>query len=151
MTSSILVFCQQISVYVWSGKWISKCKGKPKINNDNLSRMHHWLYICLDILPPSLVYKTTAVWLLHNGNTGFCDLHFQKSGQSSSYNNVETAKSSCQCRVLFIHHIHIFSLLFMHSHISITNNSVWKWVVFEVPWWAIDTYWYAGNVVLCIL
>ena len=32
-------------------------KGNPNINNTNLSRMHHWLCICLGILLPWFVHK----------------------------------------------------------------------------------------------
>ena len=37
---------------------------KPKINNNNPNRMHHWPCISLDILPLSL-FINTAVWCLH--------------------------------------------------------------------------------------
>ena len=33
-------------------------------NNDNPSRMHHWSYICLDIVPP---------WFVYNYKTWLCD------------------------------------------------------------------------------
>ena len=37
--------------------------GKPKINNNNPSKMHHWQYICLDILPIWFIYNRD-LWLL---------------------------------------------------------------------------------------
>ena len=53
-----------IGVLPWKGQCLCTApplKGNANIHNDNVSRMHHWLYICLDILPTSFVDKHGCV------------------------------------------------------------------------------------------
>ena len=44
-------------------------KGNSKINNNTPSKMHHWPYICMGILPPQLVHNHGCVSSLYRGSS----------------------------------------------------------------------------------
>ena len=123
-------------------KWLTNniipiwLKGKPKINNNNPSRIHYWPCICFEMLPHRL-FINTAMWLHFNKALLWTDMphtsHFLPvvHGHKCNVHTTRTLMMQCQQDTPTAFYIAIWPYQLHYHHSILLMLSIWCGFMFE--------------------